>query len=216
MKFVLEKMHRGVSDEDLIADLQSVAKKIGVKKLTQAVYRKYGAYDPSTFTRRFESWLKVLDRAGLDRTRTEMNVSEEELFSNLEELWLHFGRQPRYHEVVKPLSRFSNGTYAHRYGSFTKALEAFVAAMDGDVRETKRSNAGRSNPRSINYRMRFKVLQRDGYRCCMCGASPAKDPNVVLHIDHKMPVSKGGSCQIDNLQTLCSKCNLGKSNLTDA
>ena len=29
MKFVLEKIHRGVSEEDLIADLQSVAKKIG-------------------------------------------------------------------------------------------------------------------------------------------------------------------------------------------
>ena len=208
MKFVLEKIHRGVSEEDLIADLQSVAKKIGVKKLTQTVYRKYGVYDPSTFTRRFGSWLKVLGRAGLDRTRTEMNVSEEELFSNLEELWLHFGRQPRYHEVVKPLSRFSNGTY-------TKALEAFVAVMDGEVREAKQSNAGSQNPRSINYRMRFKVLQRDGYRCCMCGASPAKDPSVVLHIDHKIPVSKGGSCQIDNLQTLCSKCNLGKSNLAD-
>ena len=57
MKFVLEKIHRGVSEEDLIADLQSVAKKIGVKKLTQTVYRKYGMYDPSTFTRRFGSAL---------------------------------------------------------------------------------------------------------------------------------------------------------------
>lgn len=38
MRFILEKIHRNVSDEDLILDLQSVAKKIGSDKITQSVY----------------------------------------------------------------------------------------------------------------------------------------------------------------------------------
>jgi len=36
---------------------------------------------------------------------------------------------------------------------------------------------------------------------------------VVLHIDHVTPWSKGGETEMDNLQTLCEPCNLGKSDL---
>lgn len=67
--------------------------------------------------------------------------------------------------------------------------------------------------RNINTRLRFKVLQRDNFKCCACGASPAKDPSVVLHVDHIIPWSKGGETVLENLQTLCSKCNLGKGNM---
>lgn len=34
----------------------------------------------------------------------------------------------------------------------------------------------------------------------------------VLHADHIIPVSQGGTDEMDNLQTLCEKCNLAKSN----
>lgn len=67
--------------------------------------------------------------------------------------------------------------------------------------------------REPNLRLRFLVMQRDNFKCCACGASPAKDPSVELHIDHIIPWSKGGETVMDNLQTLCSKCNLGKSDL---
>lgn len=59
--------------------------------------------------------------------------------------------------------------------------------------------------------LRFSVLKRDNFKCCTCGASPAKDPEVELHIDHVVPWSKGGETELSNLQTLCSKCNIGKS-----
>jgi len=58
--------------------------------------------------------------------------------------------------------------------------------------------------------MRFRVLSRDGFRCVACGRG-AKD-GVILHVDHVLPRSKGGDSAIDNLQTLCWECNLGKSN----
>ncbi|MBE7045064.1 MAG: HNH endonuclease [Ruminococcaceae bacterium] len=67
--------------------------------------------------------------------------------------------------------------------------------------------------RKISDKLRYQVLKRDNFKCCACGASPAKDPSIELHIDHVIPYSKGGETIIDNLQTLCSKCNLGKSNL---
>ena len=65
--------------------------------------------------------------------------------------------------------------------------------------------------RDVSVSLRYSVMKRDNFRCCACGASPAKDSAVELHIDHIIPWSKGGETVLDNLQTLCSKCNLGKS-----
>ena len=70
--------------------------------------------------------------------------------------------------------------------------------------------------RDINLRLRFTVMKRDNFKCCMCGRSPATTPGLELHIDHITPWSKGGETIIDNLQTLCSDCNLGKSNLSES
>lgn len=59
--------------------------------------------------------------------------------------------------------------------------------------------------------LRHEVFKRDNYTCCECGAK--KSDGVTLHVDHKIPVSKGGTDELDNLQTLCSDCNLNKSNI---
>lgn len=67
--------------------------------------------------------------------------------------------------------------------------------------------------RAISDKLRYQVLKRDNFKCCACGASPAKDPAVELHIDHIIPWSRGGETTPENLQTLCSRCNLGKSDL---
>lgn len=56
----------------------------------------------------------------------------------------------------------------------------------------------------IPRKLRHEVFKRDGYRCRECGAS--KD-ETSLEIDHILPVAKGGTNDIDNLQTLCRECN---------
>ena len=57
--------------------------------------------------------------------------------------------------------------------------------------------------------LRYDILKRDGFRCQICG-STAQD-GVKLHVDHIIPVSKGGKTIPSNLRTLCDRCNLGKS-----
>ena len=57
--------------------------------------------------------------------------------------------------------------------------------------------------------LRYQVLNRDGFRCTICGAT-AED-GVKLHVDHIKPVSKGGKTELSNLRTLCDRCNRGKS-----
>jgi len=61
--------------------------------------------------------------------------------------------------------------------------------------------------RRLRPSLRFAILARDGYRCQYCGASA---PAVTLHIDHIVPVAKGGTDDPENLITACETCNLGK------
>jgi len=63
-------------------------------------------------------------------------------------------------------------------------------------------------PYKIGYGLRYDVLVRDHFRCCLCG-STAKD-GVRLEVDHKHPRSKGGKDKAENLWTLCRPCNQGK------
>jgi hypothetical protein len=58
-------------------------------------------------------------------------------------------------------------------------------------------------------RQRERILARDGHRCRACGATKK------LHIDHIVPVSKGGTSDDGNLQVLCEKCNTSKGAKTD-
>ena len=57
----------------------------------------------------------------------------------------------------------------------------------------------------VTNKMRFAIYRRDGNRCCICGRH-TKD----LEIDHIYPIAKGGKSTMDNLQTLCHKCNVKK------
>lgn len=65
--------------------------------------------------------------------------------------------------------------------------------------------------KSISNKRRFMVLKRDGYTCQYCGR---KAPDVVLNIDHILPLSKGGTSMINNLITTCRDCNNGKGKQT--
>jgi len=74
------------------------------------------------------------------------------------------------------------------------------------------TNISPTERRDPNIGLRFKVFQRDRFRCQLCGQSPASQLSCKLHVDHIIPFSKGGKTIFENLQTLCSHCNVGKSN----
>lgn len=58
--------------------------------------------------------------------------------------------------------------------------------------------------------IRWQVFQRDNWKCVACGRGSHDD--IILHIDHITPRSKGGKDTLENYQTLCHICNIGKSN----
>jgi 5-methylcytosine-specific restriction endonuclease McrA len=222
MKFELQPYHRGVSDEEVIADVKRVAAELQKTSLTYDEYKKRGKYSDTLFRRRFGSWRKALELAGVDLTRTPPNTSEEELFQNLQAVWIKIGKQPTRTEMKKPQSKYHGHTYEKRFGSWRKVLERFVEYINQEqnisskeaIEKLPIDQASRyKTNRDVNLRLRFIVMRRDNFKCRMCGRSPATDPGTELHVDHIKAWANGGETVLENLQTLCSKCNLGKSNL---
>lgn len=58
--------------------------------------------------------------------------------------------------------------------------------------------------------LRFSILQRDNFTCQACGQSPRKGHAIALHVDHILPIAKGGKTENENLHALCENCNSGK------
>jgi len=219
LKFELERAKNApVSDEEILCDLRRVSSLLNSSKVTQKLYTEHGHYDYSNVGRRFGSWNKALEAAGLSLSN-QCNISDDALFENILLLWQHYGRQPRRAELTQPPSTISQSAYNRRFKSWVVALEHFVEfANSADVSAPARAEekiGSRTTGRDPSLRLRFKVLSRDRFTCQHCGASPAKMLGVELHVDHKLAWSKGGETVLANLQTLCSKCNLGKSNLSE-
>lgn len=218
VQFELSHDRRNITNEDLLVDLQRVARARSEQGLKQRTYKEFGNFSFTTVINRFGSWNVAVETAGLKKS-VERNISNQKLFLALYELWANLGRQPRYSEVQKPHCRYSAKPYEQRFSSWRGALEAFVeyvnsediTAPNPDVADFK-SPPRRHTSRSINLRLRFKVLQRDRFRCCACGASPSETLGIMLEVDHIKPWSKGGETVIENLQTLCFACNQGKTN----
>lgn len=59
------------------------------------------------------------------------------------------------------------------------------------------------------------IFERDKWLCQMCGVKTSKDlphnHDRYPNLDHAIPLSKGGEHAPDNLQCLCRRCNLDKS-----
>jgi len=229
----MEYGEKSIKDEVLLADLVRVANELGNPKFSISDYQKFGKFTAETMRERFGSWNQAKQKVNLEIVVSEFTT--EELFENILELWTLLGRQPKYGEVISPNSKFHGSTYARRFGSWRGALESFIEFVNTDNNlekplESKPQliplNIPIENPkipqkelkikrttRGINLRLRFAILKRDNFSCRKCGRSPAKDPNIILHVDHIIPWSKDCETVIDNLETLCEQCNLGKSNV---
>lgn len=86
-------------------------------------------------------------------------------------------------------------------------LDRFVCYL-AELVKFKKSVAGQRALMTTN--LREKIKQRDNYTCRCCGNSTEKEPNLLLEIDHIIPLSKNGLTTESNLQTLCWKCNRSK------
>ncbi|MEM3714671.1 MAG: HNH endonuclease [Nitrososphaeria archaeon] len=111
-------------------------------------------------------------------------------------------------EFVKLVKNFSHPFY--NFNCITK--EQFLAhfPINELLGQSRIPRMHLTKRKTLSPKVRYLVFQRDQFKCRICGRT-AKE--TKLEVDHIIPVSKGGTDTLDNLQTLCVDCNRGKSNL---
>lgn len=88
------------------------------------------------------------------------------------------------------------------------ALIKFYPELSEQTKTDAKKEFAKAERAKITPALRLKIIQRDGYRCRICGASA--DEGARLEVDHRIPIAKGGLSTEDNLWTLCFDCNRGK------
>lgn len=205
------------SEQTLIEELQRIARALGKNTICKRDIAQHGRVSYDTVLRRFGTIRRALQAAGL-RPMRFMKASADELLDVLERTWVvpleRFGRRPRKADLSDLGMQVSDDTITRRFGSWKKALVAVAERAnqgDSSVADEVHEPAEPAQPSkdpgraSLSIRKRFLIMKRDQYRCRLCGAA-----GVAIEVDHIVPVARGGSDALDNLQTLCFQCNRGK------
>lgn len=168
-------------------------------------------------------------------TSRRSQYSIQEMFDEMENIWVKLGHRPSRNEWIGLKPKMSYDTIQRHFGGWGNACLKFIEYKSGgmiipedntpidkkdqipagisNTEKTKETGQNQiiARARTIPLNLRVKVLSRDNFRCVFCGKSPATDIGTKLNVDHIIPFSKGGTNSLENLQTLCEKCNIGKS-----
>jgi 5-methylcytosine-specific restriction endonuclease McrA len=211
-RFDLNAKRTRISDKDLLESLTEYATNINFRFFTTTEYDKWEmkVAGSDTISSRFGSWRKALKIIGIEGGR-EREYSPKELIDNLEKVWKELGYPPSKRQISRLGLKISERPYIRIWGSVRNACVCIEKYHSGKISKDRLMSGDKNNCRiTIPLTIRWKVLKRDNYRCQRCGQSPTTNPKVELEIDHILPVSRGGTNDISNLQTLCKRCNQGK------
>lgn len=141
-----------------------------------------------------------------DDIEIEENLIYEKDYSNL------FSNDCNIYLYAKYSSPAGRNHYTNERCFYPSDAEKFGNIILDNNKKSKIS-AATIERRKMSPGLRYDVLKRDGFKCVLCGRTA--EQGCKLHVDHIIPVSKGGKTEVNNLRTLCEDCNLGKSDKFD-
>lgn len=186
-----------------------------------------GLVSYATLTRQFGSFQKVCESLQL-RVKKVHEYNIEQLRDHLKNVWRWVGYKPTMKNLADYNEEFGgttivSKTYTDRWGNWSNTLKLFEnhfslpADYPISYLEQNMLKNNKNKREAISPKLRAKILDRDGYKCCDCGAKPEPGNDVKLEIHHKKPVKNSdgqteGLNDEENLQALCQTCNRGRSN----
>jgi hypothetical protein len=213
MKYRVKIYGKKVTKEQIAADIHRVAKRLGTKVVSMRKYQHYGKYSVASCYNRFGSWVNAIKAAGLKNPSLRLPPADE-LMDNIKRVWDKVQEQPTYELMKTSISKYRAPTYKHVFATWNNALRIFNLYVRKDRRKYEQEIAKltivKIDKRGISKSLKYDVFTRDKHKCRICGRSPATTPEVVLTLDHIKPVAEGGTTHLENLQTLCMRCNLKK------
>lgn len=221
---------RSMTNDEILNEIRRVSQLVGQNQLTADDLRRHAIVGVDAIRNRFGTLKLALHSAGILEVPHGRRYTDEECFENLLIVWMHYGRTPKYDEMNVSPSYVGPKAYIVRWRTWNHALQAFVDRVNQETEDSSefqvrqppegqaiqiKSKVPEEDLQNIKLGLRYYILDRDKFKCVLCGASPAIDPSCCLHVDHIIPWSKGGKTVKENLRTLCKACNLGKGNRFD-
>ncbi|WP_282048419.1 HNH endonuclease [Sulfitobacter mediterraneus] len=172
------------------------------------------------YTQFYRSWYDAVNELGFEAPSQTKSVklSDDDILKAVERIWRWTYGKRQSQPSARDFGEYnkihtdgvSTATISNRFGTFSRFLKRFALWKQGKIekRELLTARKRETTRQPISTSLRFELLKEADHRCRSCGASAAE---VSLHIDHILPVSKGGSSKKSNLQVLCANCNLGRS-----
>lgn len=150
---------------------------------------------------------KIIQRVGTEIPLLIRILSRKKLEKKLGFTKIDFKKVyfPKY--IFKYISSGGNASLQCDVTMDIDNLNRFVVYLSETIKFKKSAEGQRALMTSS---LRRKILLRDGYTCRKCGNSVSKEPNLLLEIDHIIPISKSGMTTEENLQVLCWRCNRHK------
>ncbi|MCL2578218.1 MAG: hypothetical protein FWE27_09280 [Defluviitaleaceae bacterium] len=121
----LQKSVSKIEEQDIIDDLQAVAKKLNKNTVTYDEYGKYGKYNSDTLSRRFGSWRNVLEVANLhvSKRSSSYKIKTDDLLADIKSVADTLMKNTLSKTEYKNLGKFNIITVAQRFGSWENALK---------------------------------------------------------------------------------------------
>jgi HNH endonuclease len=211
----------------LVAELLRVAELCQFADFGKREFDALAAVSAQSVIREFGSWSSAIVHLRRDlaeqgksfHDKRRGHFTEADCLAEMERIWRLRGHRPSRTEWEKSEPSISYNTYKRYFGGWVGACLRFLESRSEGSLSVPRSRVvpPRSSAvsRDVQPGLRLRVYERDRFRCVYCGRGRFTNADVELHVDHVHPFSRGGKTEIENLQTLCSTCNLGKSARTD-
>ena len=116
---------KAMSRKELLEAIRSLADQLG-KELTILDVEQHLGVSGDRLRREWGIASKAFEAAGVRSTNLGRRYSDEECYDNLLAVWTHYGRPPQYREMSHPPSKVGGKAYVKRFGTWNKALAAFV------------------------------------------------------------------------------------------
>ncbi len=144
------------------------------------------------------------------KRKTYNSIRDVVTASNYEMFKFRFTRdQTRYKQVYYQKYAYKTRRQEHVIMlTLCEILEIYDELEEIDYETTREKYFAKNQRRLMTKELRRRIIERDNYTCQICGKFMPDE--VGLHVDHIIPINKGGKSIESNLQVLCDKCNLRK------
>jgi 5-methylcytosine-specific restriction endonuclease McrA len=227
VSFTLDRPRNKLTRSELLCELEFVAARLGFVQYGKRDFRHFGKFSVDPILNEFGNWTSAmialgarLRSRGIEIHPRKRGIPEATIFAEMERIWLSLGHRPSRAEWHAAHATVSCNLIRKRFDGWRNAAAAFInykndaanniGRNSSDARASYRVDRNAANNPVVRNGLRAQVLIRDCSTCCICGRNPKTHPGLVLHVDHIRPFSKGGKTVLDNLQTTCEDCNLGK------